>query len=191
MQYSPYDPWRKYAPVFGALSLAGGGAAGLSGIGTAISAANTLAGGGYAAEHGQMQQNLADFQANQDIENAASTTAAAQRQAIGISQQANLARSSAVAGAAAGGVNADTGSALVNQAQIASRGANQSNFDLWSGQNRATSLMNQAGAKQYSGYMDLLGGEEAQRSSDLSAASTIAGGGASILRNYGKAPPGG
>jgi hypothetical protein len=191
MQYSPYDPWRKYAPVFGALSLAGGGAGALSGIGTAISAANTLAGGGYAAEHGQMQQNLADFQANRDIENAASTTATAQRQAIATSQQANLARSSAVARAAAGGVNADTGSALVDQAQIASRGANQSNFDLWSGQNRATSLMNQAGAKQYSGYMDLLGGEEAQRSSDLSAASTIAGGGASILRNYGKAPPGG
>jgi hypothetical protein len=141
--------------------------------------------------HGQMQQNLADFQANQDIENAASTTASAQRQAISISQQANLARSSAVAGAAAGGVNADTGSALLNQAQIASRGANQSNFDLWSGQNRATGLMNQAGAKQYSGYMDLLGGEENQRSSDLSAASTIAGGGASILRNYGRAPPGG
>jgi hypothetical protein len=51
--------------------------------------------------------------------------------------------------------------------------------------------MNQAGAKQYSGYMDLLGGEEEQRSSNLSAASTIAGGGASILRNYGRAPPGG
>jgi uncharacterized protein HemX len=115
MQYSPYDPWRNCAPVFGALSLAGGGAAALSGIGTAISAANTLAGGGYAAEHGQMQQNLADFEANQDIENAASTTASAQRQAIATSQQANLARSSAVAGAAAGGVNADTGSALVNQ----------------------------------------------------------------------------
>jgi len=38
--------------------------------------------------------------------------------------------------------------------------------------------------------MDLLGGEEAQRAADLSAASTIAGGGASLLRMYGgKTPP--
>lgn len=184
MQYAPYDPWRKRAPVFGALNLAGGAGV-LSGIGSAISAANTLAGGSYAAEHGQMQQALADFQANQDIENAAGETAAAQRQAINTGQKADLARSSAVASAAAGGIDAGSGSALANQAQIAARGANQAGMELWSGQNRANNLINQAAGKEYAGDMDLLGGEEAQRASDLSAASTIAGGGASMLRRYG------
>jgi hypothetical protein len=184
MQYSPFNPWQTYAPVFGPLSLAGG-AAGLSGIGSAISAANTLVGGSYAAEHGQMQQNLADFEANQDVEDAASATAAAQGQAFGVTQKANLARSSAVASAAAGGVETNTGSALVNQAQIAGGGAYQAGMDLWSGQSRATNLMDQAAGKQYSGYMDLLGGEEAQRSADLGAAATIAGGGSTMLRRYG------
>ena len=53
------------------------------------------------------------------------------------------------------------------------------------GQNRATNLQNQAAGQQYAGYMALLRGEEAQRASDLNAFSTIAGGGASILRMYG------
>lgn len=194
MQYSPYDPWRKYtAPLFDPLSATAltGGAAALSGIGTAISAANTLAGGGYGAELGQMKQAEADYQATQDIENAAGETAAAQRQAININQKANLTRSSAVANAAANGINAGAGSALTNQAQIAGHGVQQAGAELWSGQNRATGLINQAAGKQYSGDIDLLGGEEAQRSADLSAASTIAGGGASLLRMYGGTGAGG
>ncbi len=57
MQYSPHNPWQKYAALFDPLSVTGaalsslgggsaiaGGAAALSGIGTAFSAANTLAG---------------------------------------------------------------------------------------------------------------------------------------------------
>jgi len=204
MQYAPYDAWRRYAlPTFDPLSITGtalsglgggsalsGGAAALRGIGSGFSAANTIAGGNYAAEAGQMKQALANFQATQDTENSAGDIAAAQRQAIGVSQKTNLARSSAVASAAAGGVNAGTGSALTNQAEVAGGGNYRAGMDLWQGQNRATSLLNQAAGKQYSGYMDLLGGEEAQRAADLSAASTIAGGGASLLRMYGgKTPP--
>jgi hypothetical protein len=194
MQYSPYDSWRRYAtPLFDPLSATAltGGAAALGGVGNAISAANTLAGGGYAAELGQMKQAEANYQATQDIENAASDTAAAQRQAIDVGQKANLLRSSTVANAAANGINAGAGSALSNQAQIASRGAYQAGQELWSGQNRATGLMNQAAGKEYSGYMDMLGGEESQRASDLSAAATIAGGGASLLRMYGGRSAGG
>lgn len=201
MQYSPYDLWQKYtSPPRDPLSVTGaalaslgggsalsGGAAALSGIGTAFSAANTIAGGGYAAQAGQMKQAEANFEATQDIENAAGETAAAQRQALDISQKANLVRSSAVADAAAGGVNAGAGSALTNQAQIASRGTYQAGAELWSGQNRATGLLNQAAGTQYSGYMAALGGEEAQRAANLNAMSTIAGGGASMLRMYGGA----
>jgi hypothetical protein len=201
MQYAPYDAWRRHAaPAFDPLSVTGtalaglsggsalaGGAATLRGVSAGLTAANTIAGGNFAAESGAMKQTLANFQADQDIESAAGDVAAAQRQAIGVSQKANLQRSSAVASAAAGGVDAGTGSALTNQAEIASRGSYQAGMDLWQGQSRATALLNQAAGKQYAGDSDLLGGEEAQRAADLSAASTIAGGGASVLRMYGRA----
>ena len=199
MQYSPYHPWRRYtSPLFDPLtttaaalatlgggSAATGGAMALTGIGAGISAANTIVGGDYAAQAGRMKQDEANFEANQDVANAAGETAAAQRQAIDIGQKANLLRSSAVANAAATGVNAGTGSALANQAQIAARGRYQADMDLWSGQNQASGSMNQAAAKRYTGEMDLLGGEEAQRASTLNALSTIAGGGASFMRMYG------
>jgi hypothetical protein len=209
MQHSPYHPLRKYtSPLFDPLSttaaalatLGGGtaaaggaatastmtgGAMALTGVGTGISAATTIAGGKYAAQAGQMKQAAANFEADQDVANAASETAAAQRQAIDTNQKANLLRSSAVANEAASGVNAGTGSALTNQAQIAARGNYQADMDLWSGQNQASGSLNQAAAKRYTGEMDLLGGEEAQRASSLNALSTIAGGGASIMRMYG------
>jgi hypothetical protein len=203
MQYSPYDPFRKYtSPLFDPLtttatalatlgggSAATGGAMALTGIGAGISAANTIAGGNYAAQAGQMKQAEANFEADQDIANAAGETAAAQRQAIDASQKGNLLRSSAVANAAAGGVNAGAGSALTNQAQISARARYQADMDLWSGQNQATGSLNQAAAKRYTGEMDLLGGQEAQRASSLNALSTIAGGGASFLRMYGGTRP--
>jgi hypothetical protein len=187
MQYFPYNPWRKYTTqLFDPLTAT---TAALSGIGTGLSAANTLAGGSYAAQAGQMKQAAANFEATQDIQNAAGETAAAQRQAIDTNQKANILRSSAVARAASGGVAAGTGSALTNQAQIAGRGSYQAGMDLWQGLNRASGLQNQAAAKQYSGYMDSLAGQEAQRASDLSAASTIAGGGASFLKMFGAGSP--
>ena len=183
MQYSPHHPLRKYtSPLFDPLSTT---AAALATLGAGISAANTVAGGDYAARAGRMKQAEANFEADQDVANAAGETAAAQRQAIDFNQKANLLRSSAVANAAAGGINASAGSALTNQAQIEARGRYQADMDLWSGQNQASGLMNRAAAKRYTGEMDLLGGEEAQRASRLNALSTIAGGGASFMRMYG------
>ncbi|HMA70536.1 MAG TPA: hypothetical protein VKP67_03455 [Xanthobacteraceae bacterium] len=199
MQYFPYHPLRKYtSPLFDPLSTtaaalatlgggsaATGGAMALTGIGAGISAVNTIEGGEYAAQAGRMKQAEANFEADQDVANAAGETAAAQRQGIDVSRKAEMLRSSAVADAAASGVNAGAGSALSNQAQIAARGRYQADMDLWSGQNQATGLLNRAAAKRYEGELDLLGGEEAQRASTLNALSTIAGGGASFMRMYG------
>ena len=199
MQYSPYNPWRKYtSPLFDPLSTtaaalatlgggsaATGGAMALTGIGTGISAANTLAGGAYAAQMGRAKQAEANFEADQDVANAAGEIATAQRQAIDVNQRADLTRSSAVAQAAANGVNAGAGSALTNQAQIAARGRYQADMDLWSGQNQASGLMNRAAGKRYTGELDALAGKETQRASTLNALSTIAGGGASFMRMYG------
>lgn len=172
MQYSPYDPWRRYtAPLLDPLSTtaaalatlgegstATGGAMALTGIGTSVSAANTIAGGDYAAQMGRAKQAEANFEADQDVANAASELATAQRQAIDVNQRADLARSSAVTQAAANGFNAGAGSALTNPAQIAARGRYQADMDLWSGQNQASGLTNRAAGKRYTGELNTLAG---------------------------------
>jgi hypothetical protein len=199
MQYSPYHPaWKYSSPLrdplsttaaalatLGGGSAATGGAMALTGIGTGISAANTIAGGDYAAQIGRAKQAEANFEADQNVANAAGEIAMAQRQAIDVNQKGELLRSSAVAQEAANGVSAGTGSALANQAQITARSRYQADMDLWSGQNQASGLMNQAAGKRYTGELDALAGEEARRASGLNALSTIAGGGASFLRMYG------
>lgn len=183
MQYSPYDPFRKYAsPPCDPLSTT---VAALSGIGTGISALNTLAGGSYAAQVGKARQAEANFEAEQDIINSSGEIATAQRQALDAGQKADRLRSSAVARAAANGVDAGSGSALTNQSQIAARGRYQADMDLWSGQNQATGLLNRAAGKRYTGELDAIGGDEASRAAGLNALATIAGGGASFLRMYG------
>src|SRR5215468_11347808 len=126
MQYFPYHPLWKYSlPVFDPLSTttaalatlgggsaATGGAMALTGIGTGISAMNSLAGGDYAAQVGRMKQAEANFEADQDVANAAGETATAQRRALDVDRKAELLRSSAMADAAANGVSASAGSAL-------------------------------------------------------------------------------
>jgi hypothetical protein len=104
MQYSPYHPWRKYTlplldplsttaaalATLGGGSAATGGAMALTGVGAGISAANTLAGGDYAAQIGRAKQAEANFEADQDVSNAAGEIASAQRQAINVNQKADL-----------------------------------------------------------------------------------------------------
>jgi hypothetical protein len=184
MQYSPYDPFRKYAsPLRDPLSTTAGA---LTGLGTGFSALNTLMGGAFAATTGKAKQAEANFEAEQDVANSAGAIAAAQRRGLDASQKADRLRSSAVAHAAAGGVDAGAGSALTNQAQIAARGRYQADMDLWNGQNQATGLLNQAAAKRFTGDLDVLGGDEAAGAAGLGALATIAGGGASLMRMYGK-----
>jgi hypothetical protein len=200
MQYSPYDPFRKYASpprdplsttaaalaTLGGGSAATGGAMALTGAGAGMSALSTLMGGGAAAAVGKAKQAEANFEADQDVANSTSDIASAQRQALDRGQRSNLLRSSAVAQAAANGVDAGAGSALTNEAQIAARGRYQADMDLWSGQNQATGLLNRAAAKRYTGELDALGGDAASLGADLNALGTIAGGGSSLLRMYGK-----
>jgi hypothetical protein len=159
---------------------------GLALAGGAISAAGTLMGGAGAAKMGAMQQQAADFQAQQDIMNSAAEIAAAQRKSIDTQYKTNLLRSRAVAGAAAGGVETTTGSPLTNEAQIEARGRYAASLDLWNGQNAATGDLNKAAAAYYySGEMAALGGEMAQDASFFSAAGTLMSSGASAYKMYG------
>lgn len=159
----------------GALALAGG----------AMSAMGTLAGGSAAATMGRMQQQAAQFQATQDRMNAAADIAQASARAQDIGMRANLVRSTALASAAAGGVVTTGGSTVTNEAQIASRGQYAAALEMWNGQNSATGDLNKAAAAQYSGQMDLIGGQMAQEASEFSAAGTLVASGASAFKAYG------
>jgi hypothetical protein len=159
--------------------------AALSAVGSGLSAMGTLAGGANAAAMGRMQQQAADFQATQDTMNSASEIAAAGRRSQDTLLKANLTRSTAVANAAAGGVTTTAGSALTNQAQIASRGQYAAALDMWNGQNAASGDLNKAAAAHYSGLLDEIGGEMQQKASEFTAFGTLASGGASAYKIYG------
>ena len=110
MQYSPYDPFRRYASppcdplttTAGALAALGGGSAAtgsamaLTGIGSGISALNTLTGGGYASAVGKAKQAEANFEAAQDVANSAGEIASAQRQGLDAGQKADRLRLSLI-----------------------------------------------------------------------------------------------
>jgi hypothetical protein len=165
-------------------------AAGGTLVGGALSAAGTLAGGSNAAQMGKMQQQGEQFQATQDTMNSAADIAGAQCQAIDTGNKANLMRSSAVAGAAAGGVVTTSGSAVTHQAQITARGRYASALDLFNGQNAASSDLNKAAAAQYKGTMDLMGGQMQQEASEYAAAGTLAGAGGTAFKLFGGGGPG-
>jgi hypothetical protein len=185
MQYSPltsllrlpmplFDPATMMVASAGA-ALAGGG----------IQAMGTLAGGQNAATVGKMRQGAAEFQAAQDTQNSAGVIAAAQRRSIDIGQRAKLAASSSRAISAAGGVNAGSGSAATNEANLEAKGRYAAALELWNGQNQSTALLNRATAAHYQGAMDLAGGEMAKTGSEYAAAGTLAEAGSSAFRMYG------
>ena len=158
---------------------------GLMLAGAAVSAVGTIAGGNAAAASGRMAQQQAEFQATQDVMNSASARAAAQRQALDITNKANLARSAAVAAGAAGGVTTTSGSPLTNEAGIVTRGRYASALELWNGENAATGDLNKATAAHYQGEIDRISGEMQQKASVFSAVGTLASSGASAFKMYG------
>lgn len=160
-------------------------AAAMMAVGGGISAYSTIAGGGAAANIGQAKQQAAESQAQQLTSNAAGEIAGAGRQAIDINQKANLLRSSSVASSAAGGVESTSGSAVTNEAAIASRGRNESALAMWNGENRFSGLLNQAAATRYTGTLEEEEGQYEKKASYLSAAATLAGAGGSMFKMYG------
>jgi hypothetical protein len=162
-----------------------GASAAMTAAGGGISALSTIAGGNAQAQIGQAKQTAANFQADQLTSNAAGAIAGASRQSIDIQQKANALRSTSQANAAAGGVVTTSGSAVTNEASIASRGRNEATLAMFNGQNRAVGLLNEAAGARYEGTLEEETGQYEKQASMLSAAGTIAGAGGSIFKLYG------
>ena len=168
------------------LSPLGIGSLAASGIGTALSAAGTLAGGAAARRAGLMQQAAANYQADQAVEEGSQEFAAAQRSALDKSQQTRLAISSSRAQAAGSGTDAGVGSPVANEAALATRGQYLAQMDLWRGANAQTGELNRAAGLRYTGALDAFGGREQQSAASLAAMGTIAGGAGNMFRQYGQ-----
>jgi hypothetical protein len=166
-----------------ATAVAGGG----------LTAAGTIAGGNSAAAMGRAQAGEASFEAAQSRYNAGADVAAAQRKAWETNQNTNLLISKARATGAAGGVNVGAGSAVENQGDITQRGRCSAALDLWNGQNAASADLNKAAGEDYTGAVDVIGGQMAQKASYLTAGgqlmTTIANAGSSAYQLYNKPPP--
>jgi hypothetical protein len=147
------------------------GAMGATALGGLISAAGTLLGG-------SMSRQAANYQAAQLRQNAVTARAQVQRGAMDEQLKASMLSSSAVARAAAGGVNAGFGSPVTNVGEIAGRGEYQALTTMARGENEARGLEAEASGLRYSGNAAMLG-------AGLAAAGTIAGGDGSTFRTYG------
>jgi hypothetical protein len=156
----------------------------LQGVGTALSAGGTIAGGASAARAGQMRQQAANFTAAQLEENAAGAIGAGQRAALDKENEARLVGSAVTARAAASGIDAGVGTPVSLTGDIAARGRYQALLEMFQGENRASGLRNQATTTRYEGELAKQEGEAKEFASILGGLGTIAGGGASMFQNY-------
>lgn len=140
-------------------------------IGGAATAASTLAGGSMAQQAGDVTKTV---MANEG----ATAFASGQRQALDTTQRSKLLQSTAIARAAASGVDAGTGSPLNTVGEIAQRGSYQSLMDMFNGQSRGDALRYQGEEAAWEGNMK-------KNASYLSAAGTLAGTAGSMMGTYG------
>lgn len=171
--------------VFDPATVIMGGSLALTAVGAGASAASTIAGGNFAKQAGQMQQQAANFEADQLEQNATSERGAAALSAYDQRRKADLVASSAQARGAASGVDVGSGSPLSDITEIEKRGTYNAAMDLWRGENAATGDINKAKGLRYSGDLSAMGGDAAQQGAMLTALGTIGGAGGSMLKTYG------
>lgn len=158
--------------------------------GNILDAAGKVYSGEMARAAGRRSQVEREFEAAQYEQNAGQAVAAAQRSAFDEERRAKYVASRALAVAAAGGGASDP-TVVKTIADITGEGAYRAGVALYGGESEARKLMMAAQASHYEGEVAKIGGEEAQRSYDLSAVGSLfkAGGTpseGSLYENYGR-----
>lgn len=156
----------------------------LSGVGAAVSAAGTIAGGQNANALGQMQQTADNYQAAQITENASSEVGAAQRTMLDTQQKTRMAGSTLTADAAGSGFVASSGSPAAIAGSIAKRGNYEAAMNLFQGENAETGDLNKAAGITYSGDIAAAGGAMQETASDYAAVGNLASAGGTMFKNY-------
>jgi hypothetical protein len=152
--------------------------------GGALQAAGTIMGGNAAAAAGKSQRDAAYFKAAQEEQAAQESRAAAQRTALEKDRQARLLQSTLQANAAASGGGAADPTVIGLAQDIAGRGEYQSLMDMYTGENRARGLEDQAMGSRMTGDAAQAEGEAKRTASYFSAAGTLIGSAGSAYKTY-------
>lgn len=169
-------------------------ALGATAAGTAVSAGGSLIGGSMKAsaeeQMGQLAQRGAEFQAQQLDQAATESRAASQRQAFEKQRLGRLALSSLTARAASSGGSATDTDAVKIAGDIAGRSEYEALGDLYTGENRARGLTDEATGARYTGaakaYGAQLGAQATRAGSYFDATGTILKGVGSFGKDYAK-----
>jgi hypothetical protein len=160
------------------------GMAGLSMIGSAISAKGTLMGGKMAALAGQAAKNASEFTALQQEQQAGEARSGASMQSQERRRQSRFALSTLRARAAADGGSATDAGALDLAGDIGERSEFASLLELAKGENTARGLEDAAKTARIQGDLALWEGQQKQKASKLSALGTIIGGAGSAFKMF-------
>jgi hypothetical protein len=156
--------------------------------GGALSAAGTIMGGNAAADAGRRSQEAANFRATQEDMAAQESRASAQRVALDKGRETTLLESKLQARAAAGGGSASDPGVLDLTGDIAGRGEYESLMAMFTGENKARGLTDEATGSRLTGEAAAAEGAAKQSASYLSAAGTIVGSAGSAYRTYNRIP---
>lgn len=141
-----------------------------SAVGGVVSAMGTLAAG-------QSAKDASYFKAAQEDQAAQESRAASQRQALEKRRQSDLALSKIQAGAAASGAGASDPGIVNLSGDVAARGEYQALTDMYTGENRARGLEDQA-------MGDRMTGDAAETGAKYKAVGTLLDSGSSFYGKY-------
>lgn len=156
--------------------------------GGALSAGGTIIGGQAAAAAGEAGQQAKNFEATQLDQAAQESRAASQRTALEDRRKSRLLASTLQARAAASGGGADDQTVVGLGRDIAGRGEYEALTSMYTGENRARGLQDQAVGARMTGEALRAEGRAKRNASYLSAAGTIVGSAGSAYGTYNKVP---
>jgi len=148
----------------------------LGGFGTGMAATGQLQAGKAARNVGEAQQRSAEFEAQQLDTNVGQVQAAAQRAAMEEQRKSMALQSRAIAVAAASGGGALDPTVLALVSGLSKEGQLAADTQIYGGEERARAMRNQAKATRYEGAQRAEAGQIKERTSRVSAVSTILSG---------------
>jgi hypothetical protein len=157
-------------------------------IGTAVSAAGTIAGGAAAKSAAQAQAQMNEFRAQQAQVAAGQARAGGQRDALERRRDGALAQSKLQAQAAASGGGASDPTIIGLGESIAGRSKLGALTEMFKGESKARGLLDQATLDRMAAAAALAEGEARQTHSYFSAGSSLLSGFGSAFSRYGSDP---
>lgn len=153
--------------------------------GAAMSVSGNLASGQAAKEQGAAKQIAANYSAAALDQQAGQVRAQTSAQVAEQARQTQLILSSGRARAASSGAGATDPTVVGLEGGVAGRGEYNNLSLLYSGNEKATGMENQANLDRFTGQQDYIAGKEGQQTYDTKAVTSAISGASSMYSKYG------